>query len=70
MIEGKLDQSGNCSFIQCKDDELNVGQIFTENVLPLVGIDELQIRKVNDGCHVNNTGNYKYFIVIRDLCII
>ena len=61
MIEGKLDQSGNCSFIQCKDDELNVGQIFTENVLPLVGIDELQIRKNYDDCQANNTGNLKKF---------
>ena len=54
VIEGKLDQRGNCSFAQCQDYDSEYVEY--ENVLPLVGIDELQIRTIYDDCKVNTSG--------------
>ena len=56
MIKGKLDQRGNCSFAQCQDYDSEYVEY--ENVLPLVGIDELQIRTIYDDCKVNTSGKY------------
>ena len=69
VIEGKLDQSGNCSFAQCQDYDSDYVEY--ENVLPLVGIDELQIRTIYDDCKVNTSGNsffIKFFRLIFLSC--
>ena len=68
VIEGKLDQRGHCSFAQCQDYDSEYVEY--ENVLPLVGIDELQIRTIYDDCKVNTSGNKKTVIFLFDFDII